>query len=353
MWLIQTPTARGHQGNRIPSWMPKQPVFCYILKLLDEEHQYPADPCGALAAFKLILEKSKKGRLFANSHVRHLTAWEPSYWTASTALRAYRNNRSCDVARRGNLLGNASTQSPLNVPTSAGSADHCCPHSGKPCRTGSRNREPPLDTDRERQCYGKVQAWTSSMVRQEPMLCLHAVTDEDGHPLENEEESGRRLCDCWGTIFQVRAEGPKHHRYENILRYVQKAPGDIRWVMTKMNLTSSWLLRRNPLLVVMEFRTAFTDVREVWVRGFCFVHTNMCWTVVLLPELFAEIRTVFVPISSDVDNNGWIIRSPEALRPLTLCKCDCKILTTATCRGLHWYTMRCIHPRKGVSLPDK
>ena len=26
------------------------------------------------------------------------------------------------------------------------------------------------------------------------MLCLHAVTDEDGHSLENEDESGSRLC---------------------------------------------------------------------------------------------------------------------------------------------------------------
>ena len=38
------------------------------------------------------------------------------------------------------------------------------------------------------------------------------------------------------------------------------------------------------------------------------------------------------------------MRLPEALRPLTLCNCDCKILTTAICRGLHWYTMRCMHP---------
>ena len=28
---------------------------------------------------------------------------------------------------------------------------------------------------------------------------------------------------------------------------------------------------------------------------------------------------------------------------MTLCNCDCKILTSAICRGLHWYTMRCIH----------
>ena len=32
------------------------------------------------------------------------------------------------------------------------------------------------------------------------------------------------------------------------------------------------------------------------------------------------------------------------LRPLTLCNCDCKILTTAICQGLHRYTMRCTHP---------
>ena len=65
------------------------------------------------------------------------------------------------------------------------------------------------------------------------MLCLHAVTDKNGHPLENEDESGRRLCEHWGTIFPVRVEGQRHHHYENILRYVQQAPDDIRWVIDK------------------------------------------------------------------------------------------------------------------------
>ena len=61
---------------------------------------------------------------------------------------------------------------------------------------------------------------------------------------------------------------------------------------------------------------------------------------------FAASRTVFIPKSPDVDNNGRIVRSPEALRPLTLCDCDCKIPTTAICRGLQWYTMICIHPSR-------
>ena len=38
------------------------------------------------------------------------------------------------------------------------------------------------------------------------------------------------------------------------------------------------------------------------------------------------------------------VNTTEALRPFTLCNCDCKLLTTAFCQGLHWYTMRCIHP---------
>ena len=63
-----------------------------------------------------------------------------------------------------------------------------------------------------------------------------------------------------------------------------------------------------------------------------------------VPDHFAESRTVLYPKTSDIDDNGRIIRSPDALRPLTLCNCDCKLLTSAICRGLHWYTMRCIHP---------
>ena len=63
-----------------------------------------------------------------------------------------------------------------------------------------------------------------------------------------------------------------------------------------------------------------------------------------IPALFAENRTVFLPKYSDVDNNGRIVKSPGALRTLTLCNCDCKILTTAICRILQWYNMRCFHP---------
>ena len=67
--------------------------------------------------------------------------------------------------------------------------------------------------------------------REKPMSSLSAVTDEEGHPLENEDESGRRLCECWGTIFQERVGGPRHHQHEDILRNVRQTPDDIRWTI--------------------------------------------------------------------------------------------------------------------------
>ena len=52
---------------------------------------------------------------------------------------------------------------------------------------------------------------------------------------------------------------------------------------------------------------------------------------------------MFIPKSSTVDDNGLIVRPPYALRPLTLCNSDCKVVTTAICVGLHGYSIRCIH----------
>ena len=77
------------------------------------------------------------------------------------------------------------------------------------------------------------------------MLCLNTVTDEDGHPLENEDESGRRPCEYWGSTFQARVEGPRYHQYENILPYVQKAPDDIRWTIDRTDFDELIALKKD------------------------------------------------------------------------------------------------------------
>ena len=58
-----------------------------------------------------------------------------------------------------------------------------------------------------------VHAWRNK----KPVLTLSAITDGEGHPLENEDDSGRRLCEYWRTIYQARQEGPRHHQHEEIL----------------------------------------------------------------------------------------------------------------------------------------
>ena len=63
-----------------------------------------------------------------------------------------------------------------------------------------------------------------------PTLFLHAG-DEDGNPLENEDESGRRLCEFWCTIFQARVQGERHHCHE-----VTTSAGKL----TETNLMNSW-----------------------------------------------------------------------------------------------------------------
>ena len=64
----------------------------------------------------------------------------------------------------------------------------------------------------------------------------------------------------------------------------------------------------------------------------------------VVPTHFAASRNVFIPKSSIVDDNELIVRPPDALHPLTLCNCDCNIITTAICFGLHRYSIRCTHP---------
>ena len=76
---FKKPSNQGQQGKRFPSWVSRHPGFCSILKRLHDDHRYSADPIGALADFKTLIEEGQKGKLFASSHARRLTAWEQTY----------------------------------------------------------------------------------------------------------------------------------------------------------------------------------------------------------------------------------------------------------------------------------
>ena len=63
--------------------------------------------------------------------------------------------------------------------------------------------------------------------------------------LENEDESGRRLCEYWRTIFKAREGGPRHHQHKDILRNVQHAPGDIRWTIDQAEFDDLHALKKD------------------------------------------------------------------------------------------------------------
>ena len=143
-------------------------------------------------------------------------------------------------------------------------------------------------------------------------------------------------CEYWRTIFQAREEGPRHHQYEDILRFVQKAPDDFRWTIDRTEFDELIAMKKDSApdpdgIPYGAYRCAgglgsqfpFNAYQSLLEGG-------------TVPEHFAESRTVLIPKTCDIDDQGRIIRSPHALRPLTLCKCDCKLLTSAICRGLYW-----------------
>ena len=115
-------------------------------------------------------------------------------------------------------------------------------------------------------------------------------------------------------------------------------------LLIRLSLMISLLPRKTQPLGLTVFPTVSTDVLVALVRSSSIVIFKPFWREVLFPDCFAENGTVLGIKTSDTDDHGRVIRSPDAHLPLTLCNCDCKLLTSAICRGLHWYTMQCIHP---------
>ena len=148
-------------------------------------------------------------------------------------------------------------------------------------------------------------AWHSK----KPVLCLHAVTDKDGHPLENEDESGGRLCEYWGTICQARVEGERHHHYENILRYVQKAPDDIRWEIDRNEFDELMAAKKESASDPDGISYGLHRCAGGLGAQFLFNASKHVLEGGAIPALFAESRTVFNPKSSDVYDNGRIVRT--------------------------------------------
>ena len=110
-------------------------------------------------------------------------------------------------------------------------------------------------------------------------------------------------------------------------------------------VTSTDLLasKRESALALMDCLTVFFRCAGCIGAQFLFAAYQATVQAAALSQGFGAGPAVF-PKSGEVNAQGLLIRSPGSLRPLTLCNCDCKILTAAVCSGLRRYSVECIHP---------
>ena len=127
------------------------------------------------------------------------------------------------------------------------------------------------------------------------MLCLSAVTDEEGHPSVNEDESGRRLCENWGSIFPARIEGPRQHQYEDILRYVQKAPDDIHWTIDGTEFDELIAMKKDSAPGPDGIPFGLTDVRGDWAPSSSLTLTSVCWKEVPFQNISLKVGRSLSP----------------------------------------------------------
>ena len=166
---------------------------------------------------------------------------------------------------------------------------------------------------------------------------------DDSRLLEDADESGVELRTFWASFVQARVRDYQDQSCEITLGYVQRALGDIQWTFCKEQFGEMRAAKK---------KSAFgTDGLPYSVRQcageigsqLLFAANTQLLDGIFPPTSFAASTTVPIPKSIAVNDQGRIVRSLDSLRPLTLCNCDWRILTTALCIGLRQYSMSCIH----------
>ena len=90
-------------------------------------------------------------------------------------------------------------------------------------------------------------------------------------------------------------EGPRHHQHEDILRYVQQAPDDIRWTIDQAQFDDLLALKKDSAPgrdVIPEGAYRCADGLG---SKFLFNVYRACMEGGAVPDCFAESRTVFYP----------------------------------------------------------
>ena len=149
----------------------------------------------------------------------------------------------------------------------------------------------------------------------------------------------------WGGIFSARSVDIPNDRAETMLAVVQPTPLELNGTFGLEKFEEHLASQaRNLLLDQMVYLIVCTAPQEALGPSFSPPLTKLFCSERLSLLALAPAERYSFPKSSEVDAQGLIIRSPEALRPLTLCRCDREVITAAMCSGLRRYSIECVHP---------
>ena len=99
----------------------------------------------------------------------------------------------------------------------------------------------------ERQCAGQMQSWTPWLgVPKKTFALSHCCHWWRRSTLGNRRWIRKKAIVSTGrSTFQARVEGPRHQQHEEILRYVQQAPDDIRWTIDQAEFDDLLTLKKD------------------------------------------------------------------------------------------------------------
>ena len=130
-------------------------------------------------------------------------------------------------------------------------------------------------------------------VFKKPMLCLHAVTDEEASSMTKTSQAEDYAL-AGAVSLRARTDDERLYAYQTLLDYVQKDPEDIQWITDKQEFDE-----------MMGHATAFGGVLGLGSR-FPFNAYRFVVEGGWVSSRFAASRTVFIPKSSTVDDNGLL-----------------------------------------------
>ena len=196
--------------------------------------------------------------------------------------------------------------------------------------------------------------WSDIWRRSCPRVMLKGILNGDGTALEDHNAACEAVRNHWSRVHADPSLQPEN--FQRFASFVQKCPDDIPWDLTREEFDE---------------RVGRAKFSSPGPDGICYLAwaragstaRSVLWELYerwrdtgTLPQGFNHGFLALLPKGQEMAETPGM-RSPDAIRPLTLSNTDSKILAGALNKGLSAVATRCVHPDqngfvKGRSIID-